>query len=135
MPISMQQHDNGRILHYIYTDTWGMRDLEALRPQEKKLFDQATHKIHVLVDAHAIRSAPPGIFKERKHVIVTHPNSGFIAVVGAPALIQVLSHQLFKLAHYERVRFFSVAEEPQAWDYLRSLDVGETTKAEPVKQV
>ena len=133
MPVTMEQHDNGRILQYVYTEPWGIGDLEKLRAKEQQIFDGAKCKLGILVDARGIRNAPPGIFKERKHIIMTHPNSGLIAVVGAPVLIEVISGQLFKLAHYNRVRFFNLKQEQQAWDYLRNVEPSANTSDQSIR--
>ena len=128
MPISLELVEDGHILYYVYSDPWTVEDLTSLTPRVMDYYNQASHKIHTLGDATKLRQVPPGALRVRSVPNLSHPNSGDIAIAGASLLVETISTTIFRLVHFNRVKFFQNADE--AWAYLRTVIAEEAvTKA------
>src|SRR5271166_3843437 len=119
MPITLELVENGHIFHYVYTDPWTVQQLIGLTPQLLDYYNKSPHKIHTLSDTTRIRQVPPDVMRVQCVPNLSHPQSGNIAIFGATMLIETLSTTIFRLARFNRVKFY--AREEDAWAYLRAI--------------
>jgi hypothetical protein len=118
--------EDGRVLQYYFEEPWSMDELESVSQTAQKYFDQATHTVHVLANAENIRSAPRGILRARTAPTITHPRSGYIAIVGTSLVVRTFSEMIFRLMNFQRARFFNTEDE--AWVFLRDVIANESDK-------
>ncbi len=119
MPTKVELRENGRVLHYIFTEPWTLKDMEEAAAKARTYYDAADRKLHVLFDARAISSLPSGLLRARNNPDMRHPNSGHIAVVGASTVLQVIAETILRITRFQRARFFQ--SEDEAWAYLRRI--------------
>jgi hypothetical protein len=119
MPITFELRENGHVIYYKLVDPWALDEYVRLAPQEKAVWDAATHPIHHLVNALETKNMPSGVFKTRTAPIFTHPQRGYLAVVETALETQLFAEALTKTARYDRAKFFST--EAQAWDFLHKI--------------
>src|SRR5262245_19319175 len=129
MPATVQLTENGRVLHYTFTDPWTTAEMENVANAAKRHYDAAKQKLHVLLDARKMRSVPSGVLRSaRTNPDLRHPNSGRIAIVGATTLVQMFGETLMRLSHTEKAKFFK--DEASAWQYLRTVIAQEDSLAQ-----
>jgi len=120
MPITMQLRENGHVAHYVLTDPWETADLVRLYPQGLAYRKSVPYPVHTLMDISAVQRVPSNILAARRGApAFVYPNSGEVVMVGAHGFPQKIAEMIFKLAHYERVRFFDT--EIEGWNYLRQV--------------
>ena len=119
MPIKNELIENGHVLLSVYETPWGLEDLVGFNALAAKHYAQATHKIHLLIDARQMGTIPYGVLRSRAYSHFTHPRSGAIAVVGASTIARALAETVLRLAHFDRAKFFMTQEE--ALEYLRTV--------------
>jgi SpoIIAA-like len=124
MPVKQELRDNGRILQVTFTDPWTVKEMTDHFPEAQQYYDSATHKIHMLIDMQS-RVGTQGALRARHAPGLVHRNSGFIAVAGANALARTLGETVFRLARFDRAKFFDNQEAALA--YLRQLIASEET--------
>jgi hypothetical protein len=120
MPASVELCENGRILHYVFTDPWTLAEMDAAAAKAIEYYDKADRKLYVLLDARRMRNVPPGVLRAaRTNPDIRHRNSGQIAIVSAAKLVEVMGQTIMRLTHSSKAKFFP--EEQAAWVYLREL--------------
>lgn len=117
MPVTMELRENGRVLYWVITDPWKVKDLIPLVRETRRLFDSARHKIHSLTNDIHTRQIPAGVLRLREVGPWSHPASGQLAVVGLPALGTALLDVIAPVTCFDRAKYFNTEEE--AWAYLR----------------
>ncbi len=106
MPVTIDLIHNDHVLFYVYQFPWQMADLDAIRPLEQNYFDTTPYpRLHSIVDATHVGTPPVGILRGREMTIITHPKSGCIAVVGAPAIAKTLTDVIIRVSHISNNRF------------------------------
>ncbi|MCC6615997.1 MAG: hypothetical protein IT320_21180 [Anaerolineae bacterium] len=123
----MELEENGRVIHYIATDPWTIDEMMKLTQQATKIYDEATVRVHTLIDMSRARSLPQGIMRARTNADFNHPKAGQMVIVGANMLVRTISNVVAKLASFDRIVFFET--EAQGWEYLRA-----TIEKDEVKQ-
>jgi hypothetical protein len=116
MPVTLELRENGRVLHYTFTDPWEIGDLTALYPKSLELLRSANGRLYTLADVRTARRIPSGLLNLRHGPEWSHPNGGAVAVVGASALLRTFASIVFRLSRFEQARFFD--DEDEAWLYL-----------------
>jgi len=124
MPVKQELCENGRILQVTFTDPWTVKEMTDLFPQAQQIYDNASRKIHMLISMGS-RYGTQGALRARHAPGLTHRNSGFIAVAGANTLARTLGEAVFRLARFDRAKFFDSQEAALA--YLRELIAREET--------
>src|SRR5690348_8221445 len=119
MPATVELRENGRVLYYVYSDPWTLADMEQVGKEATKLYDAASRKLHVYLDARKMKTVPTGVLRARNNPDMRHPNSGQIVIVGAARIIQVMAETVLKLTHVNRLKFYQ--DEQEGWAYLRSV--------------
>ena len=128
MSITVNSLRDHRILHILFTDSWGLADLRSMTATIRTYLDQVEDKTHCIVDLSRPRSIPPGILLQfRDSLLVDHPKSGEFAVVFGTPAVRTFAELAFRLAHFTRVRFFGT--EDAAWAYIRSIVASEDNLA------
>jgi hypothetical protein len=119
MPAHLEVKEDDRVLHYTVSEPWTLNDMLELNRQARDVYEAANHKVHVLVNVSAVGNVPPGFVRARSNPDFTHPNAGYIAVVGASLLIRSMSDLILRLARFNRLTFFDT--EDAAWAYLHKV--------------
>jgi hypothetical protein len=125
MPVTLDLHDEGRIMVLVVEDPWTMNDLKATYPIAQAHLDSAPYKVHTLADLRNMHTVPPNALWDRRSPNITHPNSGLLAVVGGSMFARSLAETAFRIMNFKRVRFFDNVEG--AWAYLREVETGKIT--------
>ena len=129
MPASVELTENGRILHYVFTDPWTIAVMDAVALKATQFYDKADRKLYVLLDARRMRNVPPGVLRAaRTNPDIRHKNSGQIAIVAAAKLVEVMGQTIMRLTHSSKAKFFP--QEEAAWTYLRELIAKEDVSVE-----
>jgi hypothetical protein len=126
MPVKQELIENGRILQVTFTDPWTVGEMTTLFPQAKEYYDKAPQKIHMLVDMQS-RYGSQGALRARQAPGLFHRNSGQIAVAGANALARSLGEAVFRVARFNRARFFD--SQADALTYLRQVIASEAVNS------
>ncbi len=122
MPITLEARANGRILHIIMADPWTITELKRTIAQVRACFDCASQEIHTLLDVRWLWLIPPNTLQQIQHnLVLDHPHNGELVIVGGTQPLRMLTEFVFKLARYDRARFFDA--EDDAWTYLEQLIV------------
>lgn len=120
MPVTMEFRENGQVAYYNLADPWETSDLTTWYPQDIEYRDSVSHVVHTFMNVSAVRRVPSNIIRARIAApAFIHPNSGQLIMVGAKAFPKTVAETIFRLAHYERARFFDTEEE--GWLYIRQL--------------
>jgi len=123
MPATVELLENNRVIYFNYTEPWTIDELNGVIEGAHTYMKNATQKLHMIANVRNIHSVPPQIFRTRNAPILSHVNSGNMAVVGAPSLVKTLSEALFRIASYKKSVFFNTEDE--AWNYIRKLITSE----------
>ena len=123
MPVTNKLCDNGRILYRVIADPWTVEDLLRADALLKLHYDQANDKVHMLVNVRGARRVPPAVYRLGRGMTLSHPNSGYIALVGASSMTRRLAENIFRIACFDRARFFDIEED--AWAFLRQFTPAE----------
>src|SRR5437667_9507401 len=100
MPTSVQLCENGRILHYVFSDPWTITEMDAAARKATQYYEVADKKLHVLLDARRMRHVPPGVLRAaRTNPDIRHRNSGQIALVAPAKLIEVMGQTIKRRTH------------------------------------
>src|SRR5882672_8902613 len=119
MPVTLELREGGRIMYWRFEDPWTIAELVHKYPVAKTYLDAAQHTLHTLIDASAVRSVPSNAMRARTTSTWHHPRSGYTAVVSSSTLLRSLVNAAFRMARFERVKFF--AKEDEALAYLHAL--------------
>lgn len=119
MPVTTELRENGRVLYLVYEDPWTIADVAVIDRQFIDILHQATHPIHALLNVQQIHEFPSGIFTARIEMILTHPMSGHLAIIGTSNLVRVFGQTMMRLRGFSRARFFN--HEEDGWHYLQQI--------------
>jgi hypothetical protein len=124
MPVTMELKENGHVAYYLFTEPWQTSDLTSLYPQDIAHRNNVDFLVHTFMTLRNIRNIPIDIISARRGApAFTHPKSGQLVMVGAQLLARRTAEMIFRLAHYQRARFFDTEE--QGWAYLRQIIAAE----------
>src|SRR5258708_7797553 len=120
MPVTMEIRENGHVAYYVLTDPWETSDLTALYPQDIQYRNSVKHLVHTVMNISKVVRVPRNILRARSGApAFIHPNSGQLVMIGAQAFPKLMAETIFRLAHYERAKFFDTKEEGGA--YIRQI--------------
>ena len=115
MPINMELIDGGNVLWVQINGDWKPEDIAPAKEQTQRIFKQAQHPIHSLVDLrHASVNIP--LIRASQQVIGGEalPNAGQIAVVGVPWLIRAVAEPILRASNpNDPISFFNSIEDAQ----------------------
>src|SRR5882757_6085409 len=97
MPVTFEIRENDYVAYYVLSDPWEAHDLSALYPQDILFRNSVDHVVHTFMNVIAVRIGAPAFI---------HPNSGQLVMVGAQSFPKMMAETIFRLAHYQRARFF-----------------------------
>jgi hypothetical protein len=125
MAVSMEIRENGQVAYYVLTDPWETNNLTDLYPQDIRYRDSVNCVVHTFMNVGGVQHVPSNIIRARLGApAFIHPNSGQLVMVGAKIFPKTVAETIFRIAHYERARFFDTEEE--GWHYIRQFLQGET---------
>lgn len=120
MPITMEIRENGYVAYYVMSDPWVTNDLTSLYPQDIQFRDSVNHLVHTFMDVSQVRRIPPDVIRARINApAFIHRNSGHLIMIGAKSLPKIAAETIFRIARYERAKFFDTEE--QGWAFTRQL--------------
>ena len=120
MPIKLELRENDRVLYYEVTDPWNMNDLRTLYDENKAIRDQHNYTIHAIVNVIKARNIPQNLLNARTYSPdAMHPRAGYIILVGAHSLLQMIAEVASRVMHSDKFRFFETEEE--AWTFIRHV--------------
>jgi hypothetical protein len=114
MPVDMEIMEGGHIIRYTYAETWTIAEYASMEEQDRSYRESVNHKVHSLSIA-KMKMGPAGALRTRNSPALTHRTAGNIAVVGAGKIAQVFAEAVFRMTHFQRVRFFDTEEQALAW--------------------
>jgi len=114
MPVVMTYAEEKRLIEFTVTDPWDMADLSEAIGKSVEHLDAADKPLFLLTDMTNGRSIPSGILRQSNTATLTHPNSGYGAVVGANMLVKRMANIMMTLARYKKFGFFDTREEALA---------------------
>jgi hypothetical protein len=127
MPVTAELRENGHVWYYVITDPWQAKDLIALYPLDFEHRNTVDHKVHTFMNVSGMNFLPPGLLSAgNKAPAWSHPTSGQLVMVGAHKIARKVAETIFKVANYDRAKFF--ANEDEGWDYLREFIRAENAK-------
>jgi hypothetical protein len=128
MPINLELLENGHILHFQVDGAWTPEEIVAGKEKVRRIFQEARHIVHALVDLRKARVSVP-LLMASQQVIGGEPlpNSGQIAVIGVSWIMRSLAEPILRLAGgADTVLFFNTIDEAKA--YLRRFIEQETPR-------
>jgi hypothetical protein len=126
MPVTIDFRENGHIIVKALRDPWDVDQLLSADAQLPRYYDSVRHKVHMLADVRSTNHIPPALIRLARSAPMVHPNAGEIAIVGATALMRAIGHMMFRIARFERVRYFATEEE--AMTFLCGVVAQETLR-------
>jgi hypothetical protein len=122
----MDLQEDGHVLYIKFADPWNLSDLEQAYNTEIGLRDNATFKLHTLLDVTQMRQIPPGFLAVAKRTpSFSHPRRGDLVVIGANAFARVLGETLMRITRASQIKFFNTPDEGRA--YLKKILGPETS--------
>ena len=120
MPVTFDIRENGYVAYYVLSDPWQTADLTSLYHKDLAFRDTVNHQVHTFMDVTNVHRIPPNIMRAREHApAFIHRNSGQLIMTGAHMFPKTIAEMIFRLARYERAKFFET--EAEGWDYVRTL--------------
>src|SRR4051794_17466963 len=83
MPVHIYLDAAAHILRITYIDPWNVEELTANFAEEQALLEATPYVLHTLIDLTQAHHVPRGTLRARESPVLQHPNSGYIAVIGA----------------------------------------------------
>jgi hypothetical protein len=118
MPITLEPIENGHVLLYTFTDPWQVDDLTVFYAKVNGYLDETTYAVHSMADLRASKGlVPQGMLRARSGLNLSHPNNGYVVVVGVTGLARQVAELLFTVANFDRIKFFDNMDE--ALQFLR----------------
>jgi hypothetical protein len=127
MPVTNEFVENGRVLVTTASDPWETHEMMAFWPEDRAHRNSMTQRVHLIIDITHTNYPPKHILQLHRTPSVTHPNRGLIVVVGANSFSKTFVEMIFRLARYERVKFFATMHE--AINFLRRVMATEDVEA------
>lgn len=128
MPINLELIENGHILHFQIDGTWTPEEIVSGKEKVRRIFQDARHTLHALVDLRRARVSIP-LLMASQQVIGGEPlpNSGQITVIGVSWIMRSLAEPILRLAGgADTVTFFDTMDQAKA--YLRRFIDQETPR-------
>jgi hypothetical protein len=120
MPVTMELRENGHVAYYHFSEPWQTTDLTSLYPRDIAHRDSVNFLVHTFMNVSTIKNIPIDIIRARQGApAFTHRRSGQLVMVGAKMLARRSAEMIFRLAHYERAKFFDTEEQGLA--YIRQF--------------
>src|SRR5260221_14309599 len=118
MPIKLELIENGYIVWFHVEGTWNSDDISTAKTDAHRVFSQAHHTIHALVDLRRA-TVNMALIRATQQIIGGEPlpNSGQIAVVGVARLMRMLVEPILRVISTDPITFFDTIED--AKKYLR----------------
>ena len=119
MPISVEPRESGHVLYYAFIDPWTIADVSSVGVQAQTYLENATGKVHNVVDLRQSKQLPQGILHARHAfaVLFDHRDAGETVIVGASRLARAMGELIAELLHFGRMKFFE--QEGEAWTHIR----------------
>jgi hypothetical protein len=118
MSVTMEIREEGHVAYYVLSEPWKTQDLTALYAQDIAHRDTTIFLVHTFMDVSRIKQIPIDIIGARRGApAFIHPKSGQLVMTGANTFARRTAEMIFRLAHYERAKFFKTEEE--GWAYIR----------------
>src|SRR5690242_17175707 len=111
MPVTMEIQRDGRLLVWKFSHPWTVEEVASFASEVKNRMDNAPWMIHSLVDLREMKAIPPRVLSLRNTSTWNHPHSGYTLFLGGSAFAQSLVNTLFRLVHFERIKFFGTEQE------------------------
>jgi hypothetical protein len=118
MPINLELIENGYIVWFRVEGSWNDNDIFTAKKEAHRVFSQAEHIVHALVDLRRA-SVNMALIRATQQIIGGEPlpNSGQIAVVGVARLMRMLVEPILRVISTDPITFFDTIED--AKKYLR----------------
>lgn len=116
MPINLELIEDGHILWFQVDEPWNADDIPPAKEKSRRIFQQAQHTVHSLVDLRRAKVNLP-LLTAAQQVIggEPFPNSGQIAIVGVSGMMQlIIRPALMVTGNADTLRFFKTFEEAKA---------------------
>src|SRR5262249_17505630 len=126
MPVELELKENGRVMLWRFSDPWSLVELKPLTLQARDIFQKATFTVHSMADLRQARRVPSGVLSTRQVTTWQHARSGQLVLLGASAFARLMMETVFRIARFDRFRFFE--DEAEALAYLRGLIAEETAQ-------
>ena len=120
MPVTAELREQGHVWYYVITDPWETSDLISFYKQDFAHRETVNHTVHLVMNVSAMHSVPINLLRARNNAPAwSHRTSGQLVMVGAHSFAKSIAEMIFKLAHYEKAKFFN--SEAEGWDYIRAV--------------
>ncbi len=127
MPVTIELREENRVIFMVFEAPLRLQEIFDIYPLDKSYRDHFSHKIHALVDIRKMGKIPAGVLSARHAPDFTHPNSGYVVVIGADRLARVMGSMMAQIQGKNFFKFFDTHEE--AWTFLRKI-IAEDKQAE-----
>src|SRR5260370_23474003 len=98
MPINLELIENGHILLFQVDGAWTPEEIVAGKEKVRRIFQEARHTIHALVDLRKARVSVPLLMASRQAIGGEPlPNSGQISVIGVAWVMRTLAEPIPRL--------------------------------------
>ncbi len=121
MPIKLELIEEGHILWFQIDGTWTSTEIADAKEKTQRVYREAQHTIHALVDLRHAQVNVPLLMASRQ-VIGGEllPNAGQIAIIGVSRMLRMVAEPILRMADSTgSVIFFGTIEEAKA--YLKQL--------------
>src|SRR5258708_39858520 len=116
MAVKCEMWENGYVAFCVLSEPWEAPDLRALYPEDILFRNSVDHVVHTFMNVSAVRRVPSNVIHVRIGApAFIHPNTGQLVMVGAQSFPKIMAETIFRLAHYQRARFFDT--EAEGWEY------------------
>lgn len=119
MGAKLELRENGQVIYFLYEEPWSIDDIKRVNDEAVVYLDQAVKDMHILINVEQIRQVPSGIMRARNVPTMTHPRCAHILICGASMIVRALSETIFKVARYQKAKFFNTEEE--AMNFLHDI--------------
>src|SRR4051812_38752303 len=105
MTISFCQHTQMQIIHLNVADPVQVQDFTRLFSAHQRYLEKSPFKVHLLLNMQRVKHVPIGLTQLCEAPALLHPNSGYIAIVGATSSLEALAKIIFRISHFTRGMF------------------------------
>lgn len=105
MPATLREIENGRALHFTYSDPWTLEEANALNEQAERFYEAAAQPLVTVIDLRQMRSIPVGALNVRFYAQLMHPKAGKMIVIGANSVVRTTGEMLLRLVRFSNVTF------------------------------
>jgi hypothetical protein len=120
MPVTLELCEDGHVAYYIVSDPWQTTDLTRWYAEDNAYRNGVDFKVHTFMNMTQVKHVPSNIISARVNApAFTNPHSGQLVMIGAFSFVKTMAEMIFRLAHYERAKFFNIEQE--GWTYIRQV--------------